>query len=745
MAKKIILAFNNSLETGAGSNFSYQIQIDGVFLVYPNGLNIVDIGYNTTGDLPPSVIKKYDNLGDNILKTLDFLNTYYSSSIITYTKIENTIEVFIDSETAIVYGLYSANTGVIVSSENVNIVVEGEIKLKYFFQYKNIVNDEYRFEIYQVGYTGTDTEIHGRAVINKAAAKDHLDPVRGTSIDISLEATLDLTLEDLYTQNELDFPVKFYKNGKLIFRGFLNPDGVFQSFVDEIWNINLSCVDGLGAIDNLSFVTDKGLNFVGKMNAQDIVFNCLRRTGMLQKINTSVNIFYDGYEDLPNRNILESVFLNTDRFIKVDDNTIFSCGAVLRSVLDLFNAVITQEDGEWYIYRPNEIYSNSYVNFKKYNISNHYESTVTKNLNKVLGSHVNGFYPFHCNADQNIQIKGSISAFRINYKYGFLKGLLGNPNLIHDNSLNYNLWEKLDFTNVINDPLTNTGIKIKTVAPGGTGLSIIRSFPLTFNKDDILRFKVKYEVTKVSTAISFKIQQGTKYLFFANGVNNNIPQWQDISGVSTSVNRVKSDSVVGGFDTFLLDMPPLLMDGNLTIEIRQLFHGSIPDIVNIQTIDISNISIENNNIVGEFNTVQRTSGVSSIVKDNKEIYNGDNSVIEYIGAIYKLDQSTLTSNWHRKDFIESKPILRISAEDNLRISQRPAKIFKGSFYGYIPFLSLQTINKISGKFMAIEYSYDTFTNIGSQRLLEVLANEIPDIDYKFTYDYGETVKPTITS
>ena len=91
MAKKIILAFNSSLETGAGSNFTYQIQINGVFLVYPNGLTSVDIGYNTTGDLPPAQIKKESNLGDTILKTLEFLNSYYSSPIITYSKVENTI------------------------------------------------------------------------------------------------------------------------------------------------------------------------------------------------------------------------------------------------------------------------------------------------------------------------------------------------------------------------------------------------------------------------------------------------------------------------------------------------------------------------------------------------------------------------------------------------------------------------------------------------------------------------------
>lgn len=750
MAKKIILAFNSALEIGTGSNFEYQIQINGIPIVYSNGNNSVNIGFNDTGDIPPYEIKKYADLKDNVSKVLDYLTQYHSSPILTYTRLENTIEIFIDSETAIVYGLYSANTGITVKWQNVNIVIEGEIKLKYFFQYKNNVDDDYRFEIYQVGYTGDSKEISGRAVINKARVNDHLSPVRGTSVSVTLEADKTLNLEDLFSQNELDFPVKFYKNNKLIFRGFLNPDGVFQSFTRSIWNITVDCVDGLGAIDNLSFVKDNGITYLGKMSGQDLVFNCLRRTGMLQKINTSINVFYDGFSELPNRNILQSIFMNTDRFIKTDDNTIMSCGNVLRSILDLFDAVITQEEGEWYIYKPNEVMQNNgYVEFKKYGISNTYESTFTRNMNRKLGSQIDNYYPHHCSENQQIRIKGGISAFRINYKYGFLAGLIPNADLIHDTSLNYNFWEKEDFTNVINDPLASNGIKVRTIVTAN-GHGVIKSFPLAFKKDDILRFKVKYEVTTIPTGVVFVIKQGNYKLRFSKGINNGVSEWQ-LANVFTSFTKTyikdPAGAVIGGTDTFTLDFAPLMEDGDLTIELIQPANGTIlaEDILNILKIDIQNIGIENNNVVGEFNTVQRKNGVSSIVKENKEIYNGDNGVIAYVGAIYKLDQNTLTDKWHRKNFVESKPILQIAAEDALRISQKPAQTFSGSFFGYMPFLSLVEINNLKGRFMAIEYSYDTFENIGTQTLLEVFSSEIPDIDYKFTLDFGETVKPTITS
>ena len=79
----------------------------------------------------------------------------------------------------------------------------------------------------------------------------------------------------------------------------------------------------------------------------------------------------------------------------------------------------------------------------------------------------------------------------------------------------------------------------------------------------------------------------------------------------------------------------------------------------------------------------------------------------------------------------------------MRISQKPLKKFTGSTFGYVPYLSSIKIDNISGKFMPIEYSYDTFSNISTIKSLELFSAEISDLVYKPTFDYGETVKPTI--
>lgn len=744
MAKKIIIAFNENLDTGTGSNFTYSISIDGKKIIFANGTDKVDIGYNTIADVPPNSIKVYPLLNDTIEKTLDWLSNGYANSILSFSRLENTIEVFIDSENVVITDLFSSNIGIVVSAENVNIFVEGEVKLKYFFQYQNGVNDEYRFEIYQTGYTGNSTEIHGRAVIEKGSIKNHLDPIRGTSVNVELEANKSLTLQDLYTQNELEFPVKLFRNGFLIFRGYLNPEGVYMSFVREEWKINLDCVDGLGAIENLSFVQDNGLQFVGKMNAQDIVFYCLRRTGLLQRINTSVNIFYDGYADLPNRNIFEAVEMNADRFVKKDSDTIMSCGEVLKSVLDIFNATITQEDGEWYICRPNELYETAYVDFKKYDISNNYIQTVKKNLNKKIGDNINKFYPHHCSGNQRIQIKGSISAFRLNYKYGFIASSILNPTLQHDDELNYDFWTKytLLYNQIINDPTKTSGVYINSIRPNSQIEKLLTSSNLFLLEDSTFKFETDISVFGARTGLRFRVRLDTYYLKKDGTWSTSPTDLNFVLGVSDE-NAWNYPDVRS---KFTVNANPTPVAGNVYVEIYTpysligLLGRSWP--VLIRSVNILVTTGDTSNKEGEFHTVQRAN-VSSNIKENKEVFNGD-SVDEFFnGAIFKTGGAELTEVWNRKNYVESKPLLRIVAEESLRISQRPGQIFSGDFYGYLPYLSVIEINGLSGKFMPLEWRYDTYSNIGTHKLLELYSGDLPDITYKFTFDYGTVVSPTI--
>ena len=743
MAKKIIISFTGQPIIGKG--FIYTILINGTNLVYNSGQTSLNINYGNN-DSAPNVIQLKNSLSDTIDKTLSFLNDNWVSSIISYKRVNDTIEVLIRSDGIIIStGQTDINISLIVSD-----VSNDELsRLKYFFKYTNVVNDTFLCEIYKKNYLGDPTEIHGSARLEKGSIKDHLDAIRGTGLSLELEATIDLTLEDLYTENEQDFIVKFYKNGNVLFRGFLKPDGVFQSFVKDIWIISLECVDGLGALSNLSFVKDNGFRFIGKMKASDIVYFCLKRTGILLPINTSINTLYDGISYTDNLDILTKIQLNADRFFKNDgkstgDGTLMSCEEVLKSVLDIFCACITQENGEWYIFKPNEIYTNPYVLFRRYDINNTYIGNVTLNVNKSIGSQIDNYYPHHSNGNQKIQIKGSVSAFRLGYKYGFVSGLLPNPSLISNGNLTYEGWVVEDSFNLINDPIRTNGFTIRNSISGNT-TNIVKSNVLAVSIEDFIKLKISFSVRNGLGNISgrfikMRIQQGIYYLKYSPA-NSSTPIEDSSNAIWTTNTNDTYTLWLNGDGSVEVNIPSFLANGNLTLAIMTIYPSSGNTI--ISSIDLIPNTGEKAEI-GEFHTVSRTKKVSSIVKENKSVSNGDNSGIIYLGAIFKENGLDTTSKWSRKGSFESYPLLRIAAEEELRILQKPLKIFSGSIFGYIPYLSFISINNINGKFLPIEYSYDTKANAIDFKLLELYSSEMPDILYKFAFDYGNTVKPTIT-
>jgi len=495
-------------------------------------------------------------------------------------------------------------------------------------------------------------------------------------------------------------------------------------------------------------VQDTGLHFVGKMKAIDIIYYCLKRTGIALPINTSINILYDGLTFSDSLDILTKIKLNSDRFVKTDNDTIMSCEEVLKSVLDIFSACITQENGEWYIFKANEIYSTPNVLFRRYDIDNVYTSNVTIDLNEVLGSQIDLFYPHHCNGDQRIEIKGGISAFRLGYKYGFVEGLLQNASLKHDVSLNYSGWTKDPSADsfLVNNPLFTSGIYLKSLDLGSTNQLILTSSPVAIKLGDVFDFKASLTTYGFNTTFKFKIRIGAYYLLSNSEWTTTDSFFEFVVG--SSAEDAKNYPEVS--DTLSASSRPSPLDGTLYIDIYRPvnrlppFAVSLRPMVLIRSVDITTSASDFSAKKGEFHTVSRKTKVSSIVKENKTVSNGDKSENFYLGTIFKEDGVDYTGTWFRKNIFESKPILRIAAEEELRISQKPLKVFKGSIYGYMPYLSFIDINNIEGKFMPIEYRYDTKANITKVKLLELYAPEITNIKYKFTFDYGNTVKPTIT-
>jgi len=592
---------------------------------------------------------------------------------------------------------------------------------KYFIQ-----NDTtgYLVQIFDANFSGVSTEIFGKLSFDKGSVNNILDTIRGTGINLRLEANPLLTFDEFSEADEKTYTVKVTNSTGTVFNGFLKPDGVTQSFVRDLWVVDLDFIDGLGSLKDLSFVKSNGFTFTGKLSMFEVIEACLSRTGLVMTINSFVDVYYIGYAGT---NILKDTYINSERFVKVDSDTIMTCEEVLNSVLNIFSACITQQDGQWWVYRPNEFINN--VSF----IDNTLNIAFTKSLYKKIGSQIDNFYPHHCGGNQQIQTKGAISAYRLNYKYGFKTAMNANTTLHHDSALIFYDWTKeadLHGIVLVNDLDDTMGLKMMAIHPLTPDYPILHSqvSPVLAGSQIDLRVELSSE-TSGNTFFGFEVKRSDGYW-----ANNNGDWINSLTVASTSTAAFSTSQ-------WTLKCAPVPSNCGISVTIWGALNPSL-GVVEVQKCELIN-NYNYDGKIGGFYTVQRDNAPSSLIKENQEVYNGDSIDDIFIGAIYKSDKTTLTTIWTRKNKLEEKSILQISAEDDMRIQQKPIKTFTGDIYGYVPYLSIIEINNISGLFMFIEYSYDTDSNITRGKLQQFFTSEVADLNYSLTFDYGSVVKPSI--
>lgn len=736
MAKKINIEFSaQPITTGQG--FLYNIQVSGFDIYYSNGLNECRIDFIPNGDTPTESyqIPIGTTLDETLQITLSFLRENYINEIIEYSLVNNVIEVLIQAD-AVVTIDEDVNASLTITTQDIE--PSGNNLIYY------LIFDDYTLNIYKKNYLGTSSEIYGTFALKKSSVETILAPIRGTGLDISLEANQSLTFNDFILDDEFTFKTELLKGSQIIFEGYIKPDGVQQSFINDIWYVNIESTDGLGALKDLSFVQSNGLRFTGKMSIYDVIKGCLDRVRLSMTINTSTEIEYTDYVGT---NILKDVYVDADRFIKdKNDNVLMDCNEVLTSMLNLFSGVLTQQDGQWWIYRPNDLEFNGFTTF----INQDTNATFTKNLNAVLGSQINNFYPHHCNNNQQIEVKGAISAYRLNYEYGFVSGFIDNPNLNHNSEMVFTDWTTnpslpSEIT-IINDGVSVSGLEMQSSKNALFPIvEVLTSTDIIALEGQVLTFRTKVSTQNVLHFFIFQIKTSDGY-YLENRNGNNEWTLDSNSVVPVRCGTFKTAEV---FVSFELLMPPVPNDCDITVVIcaPYIFPPPLfPDTIglsNISYIEILDNEIQKQGIVGEFHTVTRLNPPSSITKENQKVFNGD-GIRSLIGSIYKSDLETLTDSWTRKNKFEELPILGISAMDDLRIQSSPIKVFSGSVYGQIPYISVVNIDNIDGLFMPIEYDYSYKTNISEIKFLQFYNSDLADIQYEVSPDYGNnTIKPTI--
>ena len=628
--------------------------------------------------------------------------------------------------------------------------------LKYFFEYEDLEGTIiHRCEIDDPDFVGSATEISGTVDLDQAGIDDLLDAIRGTGLRIDLEANSNLTFEDLQTDDPRKILVSYFRNGVLLFTGFLNSEGWFEDFVNSEWIVSFDCLDGLGFLKDLAFVDSSGFPFTGKKTMLFCMVNALKRTGQSLPINVDIDIRWDGLADADE--VLANTQVFSERYVRDDGETIFSCDEVIRDILEPFTATVIFHEGEWYIFRPIQCAEQGgQIEYFRYDADGNplTPATETKNILFTLGSQINGFFPHHAGNNQQITIKNAIGAFRINYRYGQAQSLLSNPFMIYDPDGPPFIPGWTDSGSIyISYPLSGgAGVALTLREYGDPQIVELESEAVTLGIGLVLQIRVagllaRFPFPGYDATLYFQVvleDAGSSDEYFLkpdstwdlNNTNRVITYTSDINASFLIEQNTAPLPVAGDIKLRLLTA-----QGQLTLPGGGTGGGQF----NVSEFSLNNLSEESGDgLEGEFHTFERISKPSAEVKENKEVATGDNATENYVGAIYKNDGTTTTSIWNRIGKTDELPILGLMGYEIMRGSQNASKVFSGDVYGFFSNFCIVAIDGFDGFWIPIRWSYNSQTNLVSMEVRRLWTEEIDtDLEYTITFDYGNVVEPTI--
>lgn len=716
-------------------------------------------GFSTTDS---TVLKGY-YIDDNAQLIYVELETEIDSifAITPNTAVNEEVVVSVDAST-ILAGLYNYKMRVfsdflveeIFIDVNLNVIdsdetpdVEREFQLKYY-----ILRDRYRLDIYEnvpIPSNLTPIEINGSVEINYQERKDVFEPIIASNLKLKLEADLNLTFSDLYSEEEKKYKTILTHDGETRFIGFLKPDGIIEDWVSDKWGLDIVAIDGLSTLKNLYFSNENGTMVLSKMSILDVIVICLNKTGLILPLNINVDIFYEGFD--PINTIFESVKINTERFFKGESEPM-DCDSVLSSILNIFNATLIMQNGEWFISRNIDLEEE--IRYSRFENGVYVGVTIYAPLKKI-GSEINGtteIDAFHVSENQRKSIEPSVQAYRVYYEYGGAKTIFSNPELkLEGSGLDIPGWtvytapDNKIYRNENGYGLRSTSwyFDINDVPPL---LSFNQS--IYINSGAIFNLSINFSNESKNPLSSFGLR-------FALGIGDH---WlrDDGTWVVGSGATVYVDNTNG----VIFDPPNSVFEGkgvaNYSAQIKAPTSGNLsiiiyrdtdPNHVNSGAVggDFKIFSIfltgtAEGDIKGRVYTGKRTKNISTVTKSNNTVYNGDSFSDLFVGTLYKADFDTPTQYWFRAGKTEQKEVLEINAEDNLRLSPRPMIIMEGDLYNYIPYLSYLQISGFEGKkFQFKSYSYDFDSNIIRSVLKEYSSDYLPTSDFNVEIrdNYGD--------
>lgn len=623
--------------------------------------------------------------------------------------------------------------------------------VKYRIQYTDVTNVDYECTFENDNYTGEEIILDGRCSVRSARVLDFYVPVRGKQLDIIVTASIEEPLSDLWQDDEYYWFVKFTRDSKVKFIGYLSSEGVFEDYNNPVWELSLTAIGPLGIINDLAYVTPEGAPYVGLEKTIVIISNALKRAFSQASHYMPINCYLDfsgeGQPTGISDQFVTYAHLDQSLYIRNDGESIQSSMDVVKEIMTSLNCMIFQENGEFYICNPDILATNNSLEFKNYNSSGVYNTTITKSgLTKTIGDQEE---LIHCSENQQISNERSVDTFVLRHDFEYNEELLTNPDLEHDN-VTLEGWTVVAPWAVL---VTDQGVDISSESinssgAGNPGSIALRSDYIRVIKNESFKLILDLDYTDVPQQHGVFIE-----LKLPGAPNINIAYtymkgaWRSAADVVFFTDTYLAPPDEDGVIRYEVDIPSLPIDGELRIGIRQprVFIDNFTASSGVIVTKCSLISVSGI-LAGKEVLFKKLAPKKEKVKDPQNVrFDTDDN--DSIKNLFLKSDGTRITNINSGTFLNNYSLLAYVAYKRGIAKQSKQIVFSGNVYGYVPILSNLDYVGISGNMHILEHIWDTEANITYIKAINLETGDDKTFDGTLTERivFRETIKPTIES
>lgn len=221
--------------------------------------------------------------------------------------------------------------------------------------------------ILKKGYSGSITDIpYGQATpveIDYPTADDDIFyPIRGSVLSFKVLGGA-INMDSIISEDEKEYVLEYYRDGSLFWTGFVSPELCEEDIFLKYPAIEFKTIDGLSAFKNATLRETNGRVLYGFNSFKDIIASALRFIGYNYDFNILLKL--KNKNSLPIDRIIDLIGTYTNVF-RQKGNQPLGVDVIMKSISYLFNLVIFQNRGQWFLVKPKDLAFGIYTT-DKYN------------------------------------------------------------------------------------------------------------------------------------------------------------------------------------------------------------------------------------------------------------------------------------------------------------------------------------------------------------------------------------------